>query len=175
MILPGAQIIARRLVRNLRQTTLQQQPCGVDLTLRQISLWTSPATIDFDNSLRRGAKTRPLHFDQVENNAITLAPGTYLVDFNEKVVVPRNCLATVYPRSSLWRSGVGIHAGVMDAGYQGAMGAMMEVRNEHGVTLFRDAKLAQIVFAEMSEEVEGYDGTYQGAMQSSMSHEDGRK
>jgi dUTP pyrophosphatase len=116
-----------------------------------------------------------LHFDQVENNAITLAPGTYLVDFNEKVVVPRNCLATVYPRSSLWRSGVGIHAGVMDAGYQGAMGAMMEVRNEHGVTLFRDAKLAQIVFAEMSEEVEGYDGTYQGAMQSSMSHEDGRK
>jgi dUTP pyrophosphatase len=55
------------------------------------------------------------------------------------------------------------------------MGAMMEVRNEHGVTLCRDAKLAQIVFAEMSEEVEGYDGIYQGSVQSSSCHQDGKK
>jgi dUTP pyrophosphatase len=174
MILSGPQIVARRLVQNLRQAALQQQPCGVDLTLRQISIRNTSATIDFDNSKRRGARTSILAFDKT-SDSISLARGTYLVDFNETVAIPRNCLATVYPRSSLWRSGVGIHAGVVDAGYQGAMGAMMEVRNEHGVTLCRDAKLAQIVFAEMGEEVEGYDGIYQGSMQSSSCHQDGKE
>jgi dUTP pyrophosphatase len=47
---------------------------------------------------------------------------------------------------------------VVDAGYEGTMGAMMEVNNEHGVTLYRNAKLAQIVFEQMDEEVEGYSG-----------------
>jgi dUTP pyrophosphatase len=167
MILTGAQIIARRLVQNLREVSLQQQPRGIDLTLRQISTWNSSATIDFDNSQRQSAKTTLLTFNKA-SNSISLSRGTYLVDFNETVVISRNCLATVYPRSSLWRSGVGIHAGVVDAGYQGAIGAMMEVRNERGITLHRDAKLTQIVFAEMGEEVEGYDGIYQGSTQSSM-------
>jgi dUTP pyrophosphatase len=76
-------------------------------------------------------------------------------------------MALVHPRSSLWRSGVGIQAGVVDAGYEGMMGAMMEVNNEHGVTLYRNAKLAQIVFEQMDEEVEGYSGIYQGSKHSS--------
>uniref|UniRef100_A0A093Y520 Nephrocystin-3 n=1 Tax=Talaromyces marneffei PM1 TaxID=1077442 RepID=A0A093Y520_TALMA len=33
MILSGREIVTRRLVRNLRQVTQQQQPCGVDLAL----------------------------------------------------------------------------------------------------------------------------------------------
>lgn len=75
-------------------------------------------------------------------------------------------MASVFPRSSLWRSGVGISAGVVDAGYEGAMGALMEVRNPCGVVLYKDAKLAQVVFGEMGEVVEGYDGVYQGSKSS---------
>ena len=143
----------------------QQQPCGVDLTLRLISRWTSAATIDFDNTKRQAAKTNVLPFDQT-SQSITLESGTYLVDFNETVKVPRDCMASVFPRSSLWRSGVGISAGVVDAGYEGAMGALLEVKNPHGVVLYRDAKLAQIVFEQMEGMVEGYSGVYQASTSS---------
>jgi dUTP pyrophosphatase len=57
-------------------------------------------------------------------------------------------------------------AGVVDAGYEGAMGAMMEVKNPYGVELHRNAKLAQIVVEEMAETVEGYKGVYQAARDS---------
>ena len=165
MILSGLEIASRQLVRNLRHVAQQQQPCGVDLTLRQVSKWTSAATIDFDNSKRQGAQTSLLPFDG-SSRSITLQPGAYLVDFNETVQIPRNCMASVFPRSSLWRSGVSISAGVVDAGYQGAMGALMEVKNPNGLVLYENAKLAQIVFEEMTGEVEGYKGVYQASTSS---------
>ncbi|KAJ9269154.1 hypothetical protein DTO027B5_6419 [Paecilomyces variotii] len=160
MILSGLEIVTRQLVRNLRHVAQQQQPCGVDLTLRQVSEWTSAATIDFDNTKRQAARTSSLPFDNA-SQAVTLQPGAYLIDFNETVQIPLNCMGSVFPRSSLWRSGVGIAAGVVDAGYEGAMGALMEVKNPNGVVLYRNAKLAQIVFEELGETVEGYNGIYQ--------------
>ncbi|KAE8363986.1 dUTPase-like protein [Aspergillus caelatus] len=166
MILSGLGIVTRQLVRSLRHLTQQQQPCGVDLTLRQVSKWTSAATIDFDNTKRQAAKTSSLPFDNNNNNTsqtIILQPGAYLIDFNETVRIPLNCMGTVFPRSSLWRSGVGIVAGVIDAGYEGAMGALMEVKNPNGVVLYRNAKLAQIVFEELGQSVEGYNGVYQSS------------
>ena len=165
MIISGLDIVSRQLVRNLRNATHQQQPCGVDLTLRQISQWTSPAIIDFDNTFRRSAKTSILTFHPT-NNTITLQPGAYLVDFNETVKIPRNCMGSVFPRSSLWRSGIGVQAGVVDAGYEGAMGALLEVKNPFGVVLHKDAKLAQIIFEQMEKEVEGYSGVYQASTSS---------
>ncbi|KAL5317264.1 hypothetical protein ACEPPN_014359 [Leptodophora sp. 'Broadleaf-Isolate-01'] len=149
MILSGLEIITRQLVRNIRNVAQQQQSCGVDLTLRQISKWTSAATIDFDNIKRQAAQTSILPFDGT-SRSITLQPGAYLVDFNETVRIPRN-----------W-----ISAGVVDAGYEGAMGALVEVKNPHGVVLYENSKLAQIVLEEMGQEVEGYSGVYQASTSS---------
>lgn len=165
MILSGLEIVTRQLVRNLRHVAQQQQPCGIDLTLRQVSEWTSAATIDFDNTKRQAAKTSSLPFDNA-SHAITLPQGAYLIDFNETVTIPRNCMARVFPRSSIWRAGVRISADVVDAGYEGAMGALMEVWNPSGIVLYKSAKLAQIVFEEMGETVEGYSGVYQSATSS---------
>jgi dUTP pyrophosphatase len=164
MILTGLEITTRNLVRNLRSITHQQQPCGIDLTLHQISKWTSAATLDFDNTKRSAAKVCILPYDS--NQAITLQPGAYLVDFKETVQIPLDCIASVFPRSSLWRSGVSISAGVVDAGYEGAMGALLEVKNPHGVVLYRGSKLAQIVFEELGGVVEGYKGVYQASTSS---------
>ncbi|CRG90534.1 hypothetical protein PISL3812_07578 [Talaromyces islandicus] len=165
MILSGREIVTRHLVRNLLHVAQQQQPCGVDLTLRQVSKWTSAATIDFDNTKRQAAKTCSLPFDTT-SHTLTLQPGSYLVDFNETVQIPRNCMASVSPRSSLWRSGIGISAGVVDAGYEGAMGALMEVKNPSGVVLYKNSKLAQVVFEQMGETVKGYSGIYQSSTSS---------
>lgn len=75
-------------------------------------------------------------------------------------------MARVFPRSSLWRSSVRISAGVVDAGYEGAMGALMEVKNPKGIVLYKDSKLAQIVFEEIGERVDGYSGIYQSSSSS---------
>jgi dUTP pyrophosphatase len=55
---------------------------------------------------------------------------------------------------------------VVDAGYEGALGAMLEVKNPCGIVLYRDAKIAQLVVMRMEREVEGYKGVYQGARSS---------
>lgn len=189
MILPGRSIIPR-IIGNVRSAKIQAQPCGVDLTLKRIKTWTSPGSVDFDNSLRVNASTVEVPFtrqdEQLQNlpaqshltlsnnppmfkkdmygsqESVMLKPGAYLVEFNETVDTPLSLMGQIFVRSSLFRSGALLSAGVMDSGYKGAVGAMLQVVNPHGLLLFRDARLAQMVFHQMSEPVEGYSGVYQG-------------
>lgn len=95
--------------------------------------------------------------------AVMLEPGAYLVEFNETVDMPLTLMGQIFVRSSLFRSGALLSAGVMDSGYKGAVGAMLQVINPHGLVLARDARLAQMVFHQMSEPVKGYRGVYQGS------------
>jgi len=190
MILPGRSLIPK-IISNVRSAKIQAQPCGVDLTLKRIKTWTSPGSIDFDNSLRLTASTVEFPFisqhehvqklpgqfhtalsndpAMLEKNmrgrreSVMLKPGAYLVEFNEIVETPLSVMGQIFTRSSLFRSGALLSAGVMEGGYQGAVGAVLQVVNPHGLRLFRDARLAQIVFHQMSEAVEGYEGVYQGA------------
>lgn len=159
-MLSGAAIVRRGIVRNLLSIKHQQQPCGVDLTLRRVLAWTSAATIDFDNSRRQAANTSELRFSG-KPEAVTLATGAYLVEFNETVKIPLDCMAEVYVRSSLWRSGTHLTAGAIDAGYEGALGALLDVRNPHGAILCKNAKLGQIALHQLEGKVAGYSGIYQ--------------
>ncbi|KAH7392270.1 dUTP diphosphatase [Phaeosphaeria sp. MPI-PUGE-AT-0046c] len=93
---------------------------------------------------------------------LDLSTGYYLVEFNESVNMPLDLMGQILVRSSLFRSGALIQAGVMDSGYEGAVGAMLQVLNPHGLRLTKNAKLAQMIFHQMSEPVEGYSGAYQG-------------
>lgn len=98
-----------------------------------------------------------------DQDFIHLEAGAYLVEFNELVDMPLDVMGQIMVRSSLFRSGALVTAGVMDSGYKGAVGAMLQVVNPHGLKLLRNAKLAQMVFHQMSEPTEGYSGTYQGS------------
>lgn len=183
MIIPGRIALQRNVIPHLRSVAHQIQPCGIDLTLKRVLQWASSATIDFDNTHRRTAQTTELPFE-IRNPPLTstsktsegpqrtnasgssdfvkLCKGSYLVEFNESVHMPLDLMGQILVRSSLFRSGALVHAGVMDSGYQGVVGAILQVVNPHGLQLMRDAKLAQIVFHQMSEPVEGYSGVYQG-------------
>ena len=161
-MLSGASIVKRGIIRNLRSATQQVQPCGVDVSLRRVLQWTSPAIIDFDNSRRQSAPTSELPFSG-KDGTLTLPQGAYLVEFNETVRVPLDCMGQVFVRSSLWRSGAALSAGVVDAGYEGVLGALLDVRNPHGIVICRDAKLGQVSVHRMEEEVSGYSGVYQSS------------
>lgn len=166
MILPGRALITQSIIRNVQSTALQSQPCGVDLTLKRLFKWTSPGTIDFDNQHRQTASTEEIPFSPPTDTAkppfLDLPQGSYLVEFNETVSVPLDVMGQIFVRSSLFRSGVLINAGVMDSGYEGAVGALMQVLNSQGLRVYPSARLAQLVFHQMSEKVEGYSGVYQG-------------
>ena len=114
------------------------------------------------NTLVEAAQSEPETAENCPIEYAELPCGSYLVEFNESVDMPLEVMGQIFVRSSLFRSGALIHAGVMDSGYKGAVGAMLQVVNPHGLRLLRDAKLAQMVFHQMSEPVEGYNGVYQG-------------
>ncbi|KAI4133778.1 MAG: hypothetical protein LQ341_006134 [Variospora aurantia] len=190
MLLPG-RLAVPRIIKKVRSAKVQVQSCGVDLTLKRVKTWTSPGIIDFDNDLRLTASAVELPFIKhqgqfkkllakdvtamsmtpsslkkhmaAELDSVMLETGSYLVEFNETVDMPLDLMGQVFVRSSLFRSGALLSAGAMDSGYEGAVGAMLQVVNPHGLLLFKDARLAQMIFHQMSERVEGYSGVYQGS------------
>ncbi|KAI9808476.1 MAG: hypothetical protein M1827_007229 [Pycnora praestabilis] len=191
MILPGRTIVPK-IVSGIRSAKTQVQPCGVDLTLKRVSVWTSPGAVDFDNNRRLKPKTSELPFvtfpmvarmkafvqekmpgipnpseedvrANTKSEAVYLATGSYLIGFNENVEVPLNLMGQIAVRSSLLHSGALLSAGVVDSGYKGVLEGLLQVMNPYGLRLYRDARLAQIIFNEMKEEAEPYDGEYKGA------------
>ncbi|KAJ6599662.1 deoxyuridine 5'-triphosphate nucleotidohydrolase [Mycena sp. CBHHK59/15] len=164
MILPGRAVFTRQIVQGLLSAKSQVQPCGIDLSLKRVLAWTSVGVVDFDNKHRKTATTTELPFEKgldASELRMHLVPGAYLVEFNETIDVPLDVMGSLFVRSSLFRSGALVSAGVMDSGYKGTIGGMLQVVNPHGLTLFKDAKLAQFVFHQMKEKVEGYSGVYQ--------------
>ena len=149
------------LVENLRDVQQQVQPNGIDLTVKEVALFSSPGSLGLSNESRVLSSTSPLVFDGL--GRLDLLPGCYLVTFNEVVNIPKNIMALATPRSSLLRCGVSVHNAVWDAGYSGRSQVLMVVYNQQGFRLHKDARIIQMVFFFLNHEVaEGYRGKFQG-------------
>ncbi|MBN1160420.1 MAG: deoxyuridine 5'-triphosphate nucleotidohydrolase [Dehalococcoidales bacterium] len=138
----------------------QVQANGFDLTLREVAAVRSAGTIAVSNGARVLADLSPLAF--AADGFIDLAPGVYMVTYNEIVHLPRNIMALGRPRSSLLRCGVNVGTAVWDAGYEGRSQSLLTVHNPHGFRVQKDARITQLVFMELTGESEGYNGAYQG-------------
>ena len=149
------------LLENLRDVQQQTQPNGIDLTVKEVALFSSSGSLGLSNEGRVLSDTAPLVFDGL--GWLDLLPGCYLVTFNEVVNIPRNIMALAAPRSSLLRCGVSVHNAVWDAGYSGRSQSLMVVYNQQGFRLHKDTRIVQMVFFSLSREVgEGYRGMFQG-------------
>jgi dUTP pyrophosphatase len=135
MIMPGVFAVSRRILNNLLLTPNQRQPCGVDLTLKRV------ATLDFicDYQLQEHAlpdsEYPRISLRRRQNEPIVgLSCGFYLLQFNEEVdmSLKRGCRCN-------------------DTGC-GSSGPKAE----------GDAQLAQMVFYQISEPVQGYRRVYSG-------------
>jgi len=138
----------------------QLQPNGFDLSLREAAFIRSPGTIAVSNSDRVLSGVDPLPLDSL--GFYSLAQGSYVITFNEIVSLPRDVMALGQPRSSLLRCGVSIHMAVWDAGYSGRGQALLSVFNPLGFRLQKNARVAQLVFIQLSAATEAYNGLYQG-------------
>ena len=137
----------------------QVQPNGFDLTLREVAMLQSTGKITIENSQRQVSDLAPLVFDGL--GFIDLMAGAYLITYNEIVHLPKNITALAAPRSSLLRCGVTVNTAVWDAGYSGRSQSLMIVYHPQGFRLQKNSRVMQLVFLELTQETEGYNGIYQ--------------
>jgi len=147
------------LMENQIDTNVQVTNNGIDLTLEAVEGFTSAGRIDFSNSERVISDTEPMNFD--ENDWLYMPRGTYKITYNEIVSIPNNAIAIARTRSSLLRCGATIGTGVWDAGYRGRSSSLLNVTNDKGIYLKRNARVLQLVFFDLDSETEEYSGAYQ--------------
>lgn len=137
---------------------IQTQPCGFDLTIKEIYEIMSAGGIGF---LNKNLPEYKKIFDSSEGNKIFLKKGTYKIVFNEIVRIPKNCIGLVFPRSTLLRIGCEIHTAVWDPGYIGRGEALLNVFNEHGIYIEKNTRICQMILMEADNPLKIYNGDYQ--------------
>ncbi len=149
------------LVEGFLSLDQQLQPNGFDLTLKEIGRFASAGSVGSVPDQRELSATEIIEFDS--NGWLQLAPGPYLVTFNEVVCLPLDLMALGRTRSSLLRSGVSIHSAVWDAGYRGRSQALLVVQNPLGYRVQRNARIMQLVFFRLAQSAsQGYQGRFWG-------------
>lgn len=158
MILPKAELLRRNAVSGML-SDIQLQPAGIDLTLREIHRFTSTGKIDHDNKERELPSYSRIDFGS--GGWLHIDAGAYKVTYNEIVKIPSDCIALGFPRSTLLRCGATLECAVWDPGYEGRSESLLVVSNPNGITLKRDARLMQLIFAKLTRKArETYSGKY---------------
>ncbi len=148
------------LVEQMIDPSIQIQPNGIELTLQRIEKHEDSGVIAFDNSERKLPQTKNIEFDK--DGWVHLPKGSYKIVFNEIVNIPKNIAAIAKPRSSLLRCGASVQTAVWDAGYSVRSESLLVVYNEKGFKLRKNARVLQLLFFRLGEDVpQGYSGVYQ--------------
>jgi len=141
-----------KLLENLREENIQG--AGVDLEIDELYRIASSSFL--------GKKERRLpKLEKVDS--FVLAPREYyLCVTREKVNMPLDLVAFIFPRSTLFRCGVSLMTAVVDPGYTGKLTMGMKNETCYEFKLERHARIAQIVFCLVKGRTIGYRGKYQG-------------
>lgn len=145
------------LMESLEEKNIQ--PSGVDIRAKCIYRLKNGGFI--------GIKER--RTPNVENvcneigKKFTLEPNEFvLVETVEKVNMPKDLMATILPRSSLFRCGVTLYTAVVDPGFQGTLTFGMKNLSKFPFEIEIGSRIGQIVFREVKDNVKLYNGKYQG-------------
>lgn len=97
------------------------------------------------------------------NKSFKLKPGIYyVVKTIEKVNLPLNLAATFRPRSTLYRSGIGIFSGNVSPGYRGEINVGICNFSRFPFTIELGARFLHIMFWQVKGKVNAYRGQWQG-------------
>ena len=101
--------------------------------------------------------------EEIKFETLTLKPGEYiLIETLEKVAMPKDLIARILPRSSVFRCGCSLMNAVVDPGFNGTLTLGLKNESAHEFQIEKNARIAQIVFEEVSGETKMYSGRYQG-------------
>ena len=169
MILTSQEILARmkkgELAFSPQIDQFQIQQHSVDLRLGFSFL--IPKAWEITNEGRVAVKTDHLDMDHKsmrhilveleEGQFFDILPGEYVaVTTLEKIKLPDDLMAILYPRSSVNRRGLSIDlTGVVDAGYEGNL--LIPVRNNtqsQVIRMYPGERICQVVFEEINNRVD---------------------
>ena len=151
------------ILRRIREERLLEgvdeanvQGAGVDLRIDRLYDITSPA------ALGREERTLP-ELREIEGERYLLKPGKYyLCTTLERVNMPRDLVAFMFQRSTLFRCGITLRTAVIDPGYRGVLTVGIKNEGSFEFTLERGSRIAQVVFARVEGNAKAYEGRYQG-------------
>jgi dUTP pyrophosphatase len=146
------------LIQNYVDLEKQLQPCGFDLTLKEVREFSGFGMVDLTNKERTIAPSEPLNSD--EEGWFHLPEGSYKIVYNEEVRIPLNIVAMARSRSTMLRNGAVIETALWDPGYNGRSSSLLVVTNPHGIRLKLNARVTQLVFFNI-EVTDGYRGEFQ--------------
>ncbi len=159
MIMPKQLIRQMNLILEMVDEKKQMQPCGVDLSVKEIHRFVSKGTIDFTNEKRQVSKTEKIEFEE----KVHLEKGIYKIVFNEYVKIPKDYAAMCLTRSSLLRCGANMEFALWDPGYEGRSESLLIVSNPFGIDIYKNARVAQMIFVKLEEQTDSlYSGVYKG-------------
>ena len=158
MILGRYEILKRvkeqKLIDNFYEKSLQQS--GYDLRIK------TAYRIE-GNPYLKGDERKLPKIKEVLEDPIIINPNEYLLmETIEKVNMPLDLAAVVYPRTTLFRMGLGLRNGVIDPGYTGSL--VFGLKNESSLTvkIKKGSRVAQIIFLKVLGETVPYEGVYKG-------------
>jgi deoxycytidine triphosphate deaminase len=138
---------------------------GIDLSVMKIERVVSSKGLPRilkDKTVISPEMYQEIPLTTVQNNeGWHLSTGVYSVTFNEGINIPSTLQAKVTHRSSIYRIGNIIESPWWDAGFHcDNMNSTLIIHTPMFVE--RNARLAQVVFHEMHEATETYNGQWQG-------------
>ncbi len=152
------------LIEDYPHLDTQLTPNGFDLTAGEIHRYDGAGQLDFSNDERELPETTRLQPEKRDSDDEygwwELEQGVYKIVANETVRLPNDVMAFTFPRSSLLRMGATIDNAAWEAGFEGVGAFMLHVENPDGISIKENARVNQIVFVQMEETEEGYDGRY---------------
>ena len=158
MILGREEILKRvkedKLLENFEKDCLESS--GYDLRLG--AFYTTSGSAFMSKAERKMPEIK-----EIPEDILLLKPGEYvLMETVEKVNMPADLAARVLNKSSLFRCGASTFNALVDPGYKGKLTFGLRNISDHEFSIEKGAKVAQIVFEEVSGGVKLYDGKYQG-------------
>lgn len=139
---------------------------GVDLSVFKIEVVLKGGSVLKDKTIIDKENYEELPLERMKDNPMIngwyLQPGVYSCTFNEGIKVPNNAQAKITHRSSIYRMGNIIESPWWDAGFHcDNMNSTLIVNTEMFVE--QNARLAQVIFHEMTETKDLYNGQWQGS------------
>jgi deoxycytidine triphosphate deaminase len=145
------------LIENVDKNNVQ--PSGVDLRVKAVYKLKNGGYLGIKN---RQTPNVDVVSDKVGDKIVLEQNEFVLVETMEKVNMPKDLLALILPRSSLFRCGVSLHTAVVDPGFIGTLTFGMKNLSDHTFELEIGSKIGQIIFEEVKGNDKLYNGKYQG-------------
>lgn len=155
-----------KLVENLCERELNNpEGAGFDLRLGEVYELSGDGFLGVEERHTPEARLLAKHDpakDESENHFIFEPDKYYLVKTMEKVNLPVTLSGIIYPRTTLFRSGLGLFNGIVQPGYLGELTFGLCNLGKSNIKVSFGARVVHITFHEVLGEGNQYRGQWQG-------------